>query len=233
MRSKFLVVAACSLFLTACEFSSVTTGPMHDEPVSIDAGSADRANVELDMGAGELNVHGGSSKLLDGQFEYNVEAWKPIVKSSINGVNATVTIKQPDSGHTGGNQHYKWDLQLNDKMLLDLAVNCGAGQAKLDLGSIQPRTISVHIGVGQVQLDLRGKPARDYEVTINGGIGQADIRLPQNVGLWVNAHGGIGSIDITGLEKKGDHWENSLYDNSKVNVKVNVNGGIGEIKISG
>lgn len=231
MRSKIFVLSACSVFLAACEFNSVPTGPMHEEPISLDAGNAQRANVELDMGAGELDVRGGSSKLLEGQFQYNVDSWKPIVSSSINGSNATVTIKQPTGSHARGNQHYKWDLQLNDKLLLDLALNCGAGQAKLSLGSIQPRTIEVHIGVGQVLLDLRGKPTRDYEVTINGGIGQADIRLPQNVGLWVTAHGGIGSINITGLEKKDDHWENSLYENSKVNVKVNVNGGIGEIKI--
>jgi hypothetical protein len=113
-----------------------------------------------------------------------------------------------------------------------MAVNCGAGQARLNLGSLQLRTLAVHMGAGQVDLDLRGKPTKDYDVKIDGGVGQATVALPKGVGVWAEAHGGLGSINITGLEKKGDHWENDLYDKAKVNVKLQVNGGIGEIRIS-
>ena len=30
--------------------------------------------MELDMGAGELTLRGGAAKVLEGRFEYNVEA---------------------------------------------------------------------------------------------------------------------------------------------------------------
>jgi predicted membrane protein len=89
------------------------------------------------------------------------------------------------------------------------------------------------MGAGQVQLDLTGTPTHDYEVKINGGVGQANVHLPQNVGIWASAHGGIGSIKVEGLQKDGDHWQNDLYDKSKVNVRVEVNGGIGEIRLIG
>jgi hypothetical protein len=225
--------AAYCLLLGACDFEHVATGPLRDEPVSIEGGKAERANVELDMGAGEMTVRGGGAKLLEGRFEYNVEAWKPIVKSSIGGSHATLTIQQPSHVHAIGNQRYVWDLQLNDRILLDLAINCGAGQARLNLGSLDMRNVEVHMGAGQVDLDLRGKPTRDYEVKINGGVGQANIRLPAGVGIWAQAHGGIGQIEVTGLQKEGDHWANDLYEKAKVNLKIEVNGGIGEIRIIG
>jgi N-terminal domain of toast_rack, DUF2154 len=231
-RSSILVVTVSFLLIAACQFDHETaSGPMHSDPISIDRGDADRANVELNMRAGEMKVRGGADKLLQGDFEYNVDDWKPIVKSSVNGSHATVTIHQPEGVHVGGNKRNTWDLQLNDSALLDLAINCGAGQARLDLGSLRLRAIEVHMGAGQVDLDLRGKPVHDYEVTINGGVGQATINLPEGVGIWAEAHGGIGSINVSGLQKRGDHWENDLYDKAKVNVRVQVHGGIGEIRI--
>jgi hypothetical protein len=231
-ESRVLIVAASLLLVAACEFDHAVTGPLRDEPVAIDSANAERANLELDMGAGEMKLRGGSAKLLEGRFEYNVDAWKPIVRSSLNGSHATVTIKQPEHSRLGGNTHYLWDLQLSDRLLFDLALNFGAGQARLDLGSLHLRDLQVHMGAGQVQLDLRGKPTRDYEVKINGGVGQAEVQLPAEVGIWASAHGGIGSITVNGLQRHGDHWENDLYDKAKVNIRLEVNGGVGEIRIT-
>lgn len=127
----FLLTAA--LLFSGCQFEHAAAGPERNEPISIEAGDAQRADVELDIGAGQLEVSGGSSKLIEGTFTYNVDAWKPIVKSSTNGSHAAITIKQPESGHLGGDRKYDWDLRLNDGILLDMAVNCGAGQARLNL----------------------------------------------------------------------------------------------------
>lgn len=225
---------AGTLLLASCGFDHVETGPTREDPVSIDLGGAERANVELDIGAGQLNLRGDDSdKLVSGNFEYNVEAFKPEVHSSLNGSHAVVTIRQPSHKGFRGNVTNNWNLQLNNKALLDLALNCGAGQAELKLGTVAIRTLEVRMGAGQVDLDLRGQPNRDYEVNISGGVGQATIHLPQDVGIRADAHGGIGSIDVSGLQKVGDHYENALYDKAKVNVRLTVSGGIGEIRIIG
>jgi hypothetical protein len=236
MQTGSLTLAAltpCVLFLAGCQFNHSVAEPLRNEPVSIDLGTATRANVELDMRAGEMRVRGGAEKLIEGTLEYNVPEWKPDIHSSVGGPYATVTIRQPDSGRMGGHRRYVWDLQVNDKVLLDLALNCGAGQAKLALGDLDLRTVNVHMGAGQVDLDLRGHPSRDYDIDISGGVGQATVHLPEGVGIRAEAHGGLGSIDITGLEKRGDHYENRLYDNANVNVRVKVQGGIGQIRIIG
>lgn len=229
----FAPIIPALLLLSSCDFDKVETGPSVSDTVNVDAGDAERANVELNMRAGELKVSGGGNKLLAGTLEYNVSGWKPQVTSTHNGTHATATIRQPDTGTHFGNSRNIWDLQLANKILLDLTVNCGAGQARLDLGNVKLRDLQVHIGVGQVDVDLTGKPQRDYEVTINGGVGQANVHLPSGVGIWAEAKGGIGSINVTGLDKHGDHWENDLYEKAKVNVRIEVKGGIGEIRLIG
>jgi cell wall-active antibiotic response 4TMS protein YvqF len=117
--------------------------------------------------------------------------------------------------------------------VLDLAVNCGAGQAQLQLGSLDLRTLEMHMGAGQLDLDLKGHPSRDYDVTLEGGVGQVTVHMPQGVGIYAEAHGGLGSINVSGLDKQDGHYQNSLYDKAKVNVRLKVHGGIGEINIIG
>lgn len=233
MKPNFLTAATIlSLcILSACNFEHVETGPTETLPVSIDIGTADRANIELNMGAGEMRVTGGASKLMEGNLEYNVARLKPEITTSHNGLHTAVTVRQPENSNSFGKIHNVWDLQLSNKVLMDLTLNCGAGQARLDLGDVMLRELGVHMGAGQVDLDLTGKPQHDYDVKIHGGVGQATVHLPQGVGVWATAHGGIGSINVQGLEKRGDHWENDLFDKAKVNVRVEVNGGIGEIKL--
>jgi uncharacterized protein DUF2154 len=234
-RHKLLVAAVPAfLLLSGCDFDDVKTGPSRSEPLSVDLGKADHANIELDFGAGQLNLKGGGDNLISGNFEYNSDALKPTVQSARNGSHAVVTIKQ-SSGHTNMHGHMKsqWNLQLNDKTLLDLALNCGAGQADLDLRDVAIRSLRVQMGAGQVNLDLRGHPTRDYEVEISGGVGQATVHLPEGIGIRAEAHGGLGSINVTGLEKMGDHYENSMYDKAKVNLRLKVQGGIGEINLLG
>jgi hypothetical protein len=232
-RAGLAVVLPAMVMLAGCGFEHEPPGPMRHEPVAIELSGTERANVELDMGAGQLNLRGGAEKLLEGTFDYNYDAYKPTVRYSKNGDHAVVTVKQVGHHGFGGHVENTWNLQLNNKALLDLALNCGAGQAQLNLSDVALRTLDVHMGAGQVDLDLRGHPARDYDVNISGGVGQATVHLPQGVGIRAEAHGGIGSIDIENLEKHGDHYENSLYDNAKVNVRVKAEGGIGEIRIIG
>src|SRR5689334_25356462 len=93
-----VIMAAGAFLLVACnvDFDDRNTGPMRDEPIAIGGDNVERANGELDMGAGEVRLRGGATKILDGRFEYNVEGAKPLVKSSNNGTHATITMKEPE-----------------------------------------------------------------------------------------------------------------------------------------
>jgi len=230
---KLLLPAGFLLLLTACQFDNSPAGPTRETSVHIDRQNAERANITFDMAAGELDLNGGAKELLEGRFEFNRPDWEPKVETSRNGSHAVIQISQPHQSHLGGNSRYRWDLQLNNQVLVDLTINCGAGQARLNLGDLTLRSLTTHMGAGQVDLDLRGKPTHDYDVDISGGVGQATVHLPQDVGIWAEAHGGLGSLTVTGLDKKEDHWANSLYDKAKVNVRIKVRGGIGEIRIIG
>jgi hypothetical protein len=228
-----VTVLACSFAAGSCGFQHEESGPTKRQEINLDRGNVDHADIELDLGAGQMNVNGGAQGLLNGTVQFVGSRAEPKVTDSVHGDHATITIQQPEHTGFGGNHHTAWDLRVNDQVITDLTLNCGAGQAQLDLGTLKLRSLNVHMGAGQVNLDLRGTPTQDYDVRISGGVGQAVVYLPQNVGVQAEANGGIGSISVSGLEKRGNLWQNALFDNSKVNVHVKVNGGIGEIRIIG
>lgn len=227
------VALVLTVWTVGCGAPHTDLGPVEKIPVHIEKASVERANLELNMGAGEMVVDSGGSDLISGELAYQGDDRKPILQNSEAGSHAAITLRQPSHSFHGGNNKEVWTLHLNPEVLWDMNVNCGAGHAKVDIPDLPLRSLAVHIGVGQVEVDLSGTPKRDYEVDISGGIGQATVQLPKDVGIYAEAHGGIGSIDITGLQKQGDHYQNALYDKSKVTVHVKVNGGIGEIKLAG
>jgi N-terminal domain of toast_rack, DUF2154 len=218
-----------ALFLSGCN-PEFRPGPERTETRTIDLDNSDNVRVQLMMGAGELRVHGGSAKLMEGRFVYHRLLMRPEVTYQRSGTEGELTVKEP-SGVRSGAHGYEWSVALNDQKPLDLEINCGAGETHLELGEMTLRRVRVDMGVGQLRMDLRGEPKNDYNVSVNGGLGQAIIYLPSNVGLEARVEGGIGGIQVSGLEKREGRYVNDALGHAKTTVRVDVHGGIGEIRL--
>src|SRR5664279_487043 len=174
MKARYLLVPAL-LALTGCVIDVGRNGSaVQYSSESVEMDDSEVVRVDLKMGAGDLRITDGGAKLMRGDFAYSVPSWKPQVRYNRSGKHASLTIEQPDTHHTRlGNTKYNWDLQLNKKAPVELALHFGAGQARLDLGSLDLRGVELDMGVGQLDMDLRGAPKHSYNVAIHGGIGEA------------------------------------------------------------
>jgi uncharacterized protein DUF2154 len=232
-RGTFAAAVTLSLVgLTGCvEWES--EGPSRTEPRSVELDKSEMVHVELKMGAGELNVRGGSPKLMEADFHYNRPSLKPNVRYDSSGFRGHLVVEQPSHGPHGNNSDYRWDVRLNDEKPIDLQVDFGAGEGRLDVGSLTLRSLEVHMGVGQLRVDLRGTPKNDYNVSVHGGVGEATIYLPSGVGVIADAKGGIGGVNARGLEKRDDRYVNEEYGHAKTTIRLDVRGGIGAINLIG
>jgi hypothetical protein len=229
--TRFVWAAVAAVALAGCSIHGRSLGPQRHETKSIELDPSEMVRAEIRMGAGELHMDGGSPKLLDADFAYNLDAWKPIVRYDASSFRGKLTIEQPRLLSVAGRADYKWDLRFNNDKPLDLVTHLGAGEARMDLGSLNLRSLEVHMGVGELKLDLRGKPMRDYDVVIHGGVGEATVYLPGDVGVAANARGGIGSISVHGLEKQGGRWINPGHEHALVTIHLDVTGGVGNINL--
>ena len=233
MIFRSLLPIPLALGLAGCGVMVDTrTGPVQHDSVSIARDASEFLRVNLTMGAGNLRLSSGATKFVEGDLTYNVDSWKPVVKYSSTAGHGSLDISQPGIHHgQSGDLKYEWNLRLANDIPLDLSVHFGAGDARLDLGSLYLRSVDVEMGVGRLDMDLRGTPRRDYEVRIRGGIGEATIRLPHQAGVYARAQGGIGSVHSTGLRQEGDHLVNDAYDHSKASIHLDIQGGIGAINL--
>lgn len=228
--TRFALLPIALVFVgCAAEFP----GETRREQQSIELDGSKSTRVNLEMTAGELKVSSGATKLMEAEFTYNVERFAPVVEHRRNPTASEIHISHGNTqGFTLGNNMSRWDLRLNDGVPLDVVAKLGAGEAELNLGGLNLRSVDMGIGAGEVHVDLRGTPKASYDVTIGGGVGETVVNLPRSVGISATAAGGIGNISVTGLEKRGDRWINPGQENNPVQITLDVKGGIGEIRVT-
>ena len=225
-----LVLLTISSLGTSCIPARV--GDTKIESESVDLKGAEKVRVELKIAVGELRVSGGAKSLLDADFIYNVASWKPQVKYEVQGKEGVLTVRQPDTGSSGGSRtKNEWNLSFNDKVPIDLRVESGVGQSNFELGSLSLDNLEIQTGVGEATVELLGDWKKDLHASIKGGIGKATLRLPVNVGVRVEPDKGIGSVSARGLHKEGNIYTNESYGKSKVTLNIHVQAGIGEIQL--
>jgi hypothetical protein len=233
MKTRFLLIAlVLSAVLLAGCVSAARVGALQTESQSVELDGAESVRVEIDFGAGDLNLAGGAEKLLEAGFTYNVAKLKPEVKYS----NGALVIRQPEArgfpalqGISGFRN--EWGLRLNDQVPMELSVDMGGGTSDLQLEGLSLTRLNLNLGAGISTVDLSGDWARDLDVTIESGAADITVRLPKDVGARVEIDAGPTTVEASGLAKDGNVYTNAAYGVSEVTVQVNMNAGIGRINL--
>jgi len=225
------VVITAAVLVAGCVWNREPAGPIEHEHKVVELDKSELTRVHLTMGAGDLEVKGGATKLLEADFHYNVPAWKPSVTHRSTGTQSDLEISQASQTGVFGKAENRWQLTLNDAVPMDVIARFGAGEARLKLGSLNLRNVELHMGAGEMEMDLRGNPTKSYRVDIQGGVGSATVYLPAHVAISATASGGIGDITVRGLEKRDNRWINARATSTAVTIELQVQGGVGEIRI--
>jgi CYTH domain-containing protein len=210
-----------------------TVYAMQHQSHTVDRLNAKSVRATLDMGAGDLNLSGGSSHLLESDFDYRSSSGAPRVEYTVSGTTGDLRISQDDTdSHIRTTTDNHWTLHFANDIPLEIKIDMGAGRGNLRLRDIDVTRLNLDMGAGQVDVDLTGDRKSDLTADIEGGVGEANIRLPKNVGVIVNASGGIGTISAHGLNHDGDEYTNDLYGKSPVTIHLKVAGGVGTITLT-
>lgn len=229
VKTAFLVLLLAGL-VAACddEPRSVRT-----ETRTVAPEEAKSVEVDLRMGAGELRLSGAAQDaLLEATFRYNRDRLRPEVDYRVSG--GTGILRVGTRRHSGihfGNIRNDWDLRLAKSLPVELAVNLGAGQSRLDLRGFDLSGVDIDMGVGEMTLDISGPHARSFRVKIDGGVGSGTLYLPADVGVRARIDGGLGSIHTHGLTRAGKYYTNDAYGKSPVTVDIEIDAGIGSLDL--
>ncbi|NIN65916.1 MAG: hypothetical protein GTO63_14735 [Anaerolineae bacterium] len=223
------VAGIVALLISGC----ATQGPPQTESQTVALGEAESVRVEIMMGGGALLVRGGAEDLLEADFTYRHQSWRPQVEYSVAGSEGSLTIRQPSTLVVvpGGGVPAEWDLRLNSDVPMNMDITFGGGGGALDLGNLNLRRVDIKFGGGGAKIDLTGEWERDVDVSIIGGAGGVSLTLPRDVGVRVDVTRGLGSVDASGLRKEGDAYVNDVYGESDVTLQVDVVVGVGGVDL--
>jgi hypothetical protein len=223
-----IIVSSLIVIFPAC----VPVGELQEESRTIEMGEAESVDVIIEMAAGELRIQGGSKALLEGDFRYNVDKWKPDISYHVLGRQGILKVRQGKvSGIPAGEGKNKWDIFLNEGVPLSMRVNFGAGEGRLDLRGLILKSVAIDMGVGDLSVNLRGERIQDLDVKIDGGVGSATVYLPKDQGVRVSVDKGIGSVDASGFKKRGSIYTNDAYGKAEITLDVQIDAGIGTIDL--
>jgi len=254
LLASMLILTAVLFFATGCA-GGVRVGDLQTESQTIELGDGGSVNVDIQMGAGELDVSGGASELLEASFTYNVEELDPQATFS----NGRLEVKDRDvkegvrSLFDLDEYRNEWDLKFNEDVPMEMNIDLGAGRTHLVLGALALTDLNIRGGAGEVDLYLNGSPSlshldfdigagdatvdltgewqNDLDATISGGLGEINLKLPAGVGLRIKVETGIGSINASGLSRDGNTYTNDAYGESDVTLRIDIEGGVGQINL--
>ncbi|MGE8036636.1 toast rack family protein [Lysinibacillus sp. NPDC093692] len=224
-----LVISASIIALSGC--NSVIPGKTKDETILVEKDKAEKLDVELQLGIGEITVKKGAKDWVEGNAQYNIDKFAPKVKYDLRGQTGKVTIEHKDSTNVRlGKIKNIWDIELNDDIPMDLSIETGASDAELDLQGLQLEKLNIETGVGDLDVNLGGDWKKSFEADIETGVGDTTVILPSKVGVKLTTEAGIGSSNIEGFISKGKGvYVNEAYDKADVKIEVNSEIGVGDI----
>lgn len=230
-RLLVTLVLLLAIMLASCN-PALRVGALQTESQSVKLGDAKSVSVNIEFGAGVLDVTGDAEDLLDADFTYNVDKIKPQVEYA----DGTLVVSQPETkgmpsllGVTDFRN--EWGLHLGNDVPMDLSVDMGAGTSNLKLSGLQLSGLDITLGAAQGTIDLSGAWAHDLDVTIDAGASNINVLLPKDVGVRVVVDRGPTVIDTQGLTKDGDVYTNAAYGTADVTMQIDLQAGIGTINL--
>lgn len=230
---KILVLAfmMCGSLLVLSGCFSVIPEKEKEDTFQVKKDDAQKLDVEINLGVGEMTVSKGAKEWLEVNAQYNINKLAPEVKYKLRGNTGEIEIDHKGSSKVKiGNTKNLWDVQLNEDIPMDLSIETGASKAMLDLRGLKLEKLDIETGVGDLNVDLGGDWKKSFKTNIETGVGQTTVILPSEVGVKITTEKGIGSMNLEGFIAKGKGvFVNEAYEKADIVLEVNSELGVGDV----
>lgn len=230
-----LLVILGLVFAGVWLLSGTLAGESRTEHVVQAAQGAERAEIEIGGSVGRLTIGAlaepgtlvrGTLDLAAGEQlgrEFRIEAGTAHFSLESQG-------EWRIPGFHWWSEDREWELDLAQGIPIQLTVNAGVGETRLELGALTATGVTVNTGVGRTWITLPGQGR--YLAHVRAGVGEVEIILPDGLAARIVVSSGIGDIDVIG----DFHLEDGVYfspgfEDAESRVDLDVSGGIGRIVI--
>jgi hypothetical protein len=123
------------------------------ETHQVDLDDITEAKVTIQFAGGKLTVKAGSDELLDGEFIYNLDDLEPLLEYETTTDRGELLIRhQADRIRWDPSVEVRneWQLQLGQRVPLDMSLDVGASNGTLDLGGLRLTKLTLTAGAADM-----------------------------------------------------------------------------------
>jgi hypothetical protein len=218
------------LTLTSCNFLTTSVNQVRTDSQTVEIKSATSARIQIEIASGELTVEGGGGSLMDADFQYDVDRWKPEVQYSENGAQGELIVSQPRVVGSGGTINI-WTLLLKNDIPIDLSINIAAGDSELNLNDLELTTLGIENGSGTTNIDLSGNWDHDVNATIRQNFGNLTVKLPAEMGVSIEMDIGAVNVNANSLTVNENGYVNQIYGIAPHTLTLKLKAGSGSVTL--
>lgn len=192
----------------------------------------ERAEVEIDFGAGELVITSlptTSSNLVEGEGrpevtqDFHLRDGTGVLRLSVPGRRVDWPFRE------GG---FRLEAALNPNIPLELTLKAGASNAQVDLTDLKITRLRIDMGASRLNL-LLPSGAGATEAVVKAGAADVTITIPQGVAARITESTGLGffHVDTSRFPKKGEAYESPGFASAANRVDLRVESGVARVDI--
>lgn len=198
----------------------IQPGAGQTQTVTTATGQVNGLQVELRLGFGQVMLAAGRDREIESTFRYNRADWKPQVDYGRMGDRGQLVITQPQfpASHESfvmeGDFQNEWQVALPPRLPVDLTIDAGALDGKLDLSAIALERLHLRAGSGQLAVNTGVQQLRQLHLGV--GAGTVRLKVPGGEVQTLTVETGAGNIE---LDLRGD-WQANLKAELRGNGNV-------------
>lgn len=206
------------------------------ELVAIPLADAQRAQVVLHHGAGQLHVAGGAAadQLLAGEFagglKYSTRRDGDLLVADLRTATTAETLfTDCPWARQGG---LAWKVRLNPAIPMALEFETGANEARLNLS--ETRVTDLHLKTGASATEVILPTSAGYtRVRVEAGAASVRIQVPGGVAARIQLEGALSGtgVDPARFPKRGDGYESPDYNTAANRVEIEAHSALGSIEV--
>jgi hypothetical protein len=207
------------------------------EEVTIPLEGASRAEVRIMHGAGRLTIHGRASAqtlatgLFTGGLDHREDRLGDTLRCEMK-VPSDLWWNFGGPWITGTGSAINWDFRLSDEVPMTIDLKTGAGEAKVDLSTVNAQSINLETGASSFEMILPERAGRS-RARVASGMASVSLRVPDGVAAKISVQSGLASISIdqNRFPRTESGYQSADYDRAENAVEIKVETGMGSVDI--
>jgi len=202
------------------------------EPINEEAQSA---RIEINAGAADIDIEGGSTLLVEGTVENIFGSTSISRQYNENQKTDEIKINQFSQNflnNFGRSRRNVWDLTISQEIQTNLAVSSGASKLDIDLSDTNVNNLEIDAGASTINTDLSTNSANLTSV-IKAGASTITLKISKDTGLEIVLNAGLttNNFEKQGLLKNDKTYKTENFENSTKKIRLTIDAGASTVNL--